>query len=59
MFAIALGFETAPIDDMFAFHIAFGKTAPAIFLNAAANLGCGAGHFGLPVYPGEALRAIS
>ena len=59
MFAMALGFEAAPIDDMLAFHIVFGKTVPDISLNAVANLGYGAGHFGVPVYPGDTLKATS
>jgi 2-methylfumaryl-CoA hydratase len=44
---------------MLAFHVVFGKTVPDIFLNAAANLGCAAGRFGVPVYPGNTLRATS
>lgn len=39
MFAIALGFEAAPIDDMLACHVVFGKTVPDIYLNAVTNLG--------------------
>ena len=39
MFAMALGYEAAPIDDMLAFHTVFGKTVPDISLNAVANLG--------------------
>jgi len=31
MFAIALGFEAAPIDDMLAFHTVFGKKLFPIF----------------------------
>ena len=58
MFAIALGFEAAPIDDMLAFYIVFGKAVPDIAFNAATNSGYGAGHFGLTVYPGDTLRAI-
>ena len=59
MFAMALGFEAAPIDDMLAFHVVFGKTVPDISLNAVANLGYAAGRFGAPVYPGDTLRARS
>ncbi len=59
MFAMALGYEGAPIDDMLAFHVAFGKTVPDISLNAIANLGYAAGHFGVPVYPGDTLRSTS
>lgn len=59
MFAMGLGFEAAPIDDMLAFHVVFGKTVPDISLNAVANLGYAAGRFGAPVYPGDTLRATS
>ncbi len=59
MFAMSLGFEGAPIDDMLAFHVVFGKTVPDISLNAVANLGYAAGRFGAPVYPGDTLRATS
>ncbi|MBT4933251.1 MAG: MaoC family dehydratase [Rhodospirillaceae bacterium] len=59
MFAMSLGFEAAPIDDMLAFNVVFGKTVPDISLNAVANLGYAAGRFGVPVYPGDTLRASS
>ncbi len=59
MFAMSLGFEAAPIDDMLAFHVVFGKTVPDISLNAVANLGYAAGRFGAPVYPGDTLRTTS
>lgn len=59
MFAMALGFEAAPIDDLLTFNIVFGKTVPDISLNAVANLGYAGGRFGVPVYPGDTLRATS
>ncbi len=59
MFAMSLGFEAAPVDDMLAFHVVFGKTVPDISLNAVANLGYAAGRFGVPVYPGDTLRTTS
>ncbi|MBL6940890.1 MAG: MaoC family dehydratase [Rhodospirillales bacterium] len=59
MFAISIGFEAAPIDDMLAFNVVFGKTVPDISLNAVANLGYAAGRYGVPVYPGDTLRASS
>jgi 2-methylfumaryl-CoA hydratase len=59
MFAMALGYEGAPVDDMLAFHVVFGKTVPDISLNAVANLGYAAGRFGVPVYPGDTLRSTS
>lgn len=41
------------------FHIVFGKTVPDISLNAVANLGYAEGRFGVPVYAGDTLRAVS
>ena len=38
-FARAIGYPSAPIDDLLVFHIVFGKTVPDISLNAVANLG--------------------
>ena len=58
-FAKGLGFERAPIDDLLAFHVIFGKTVPDISLNAVANLGYAQGRFFRPVFPGDTLRAIS
>lgn len=59
MFAMSLGFEAAPVDDLLVFNIVFGKTVPDISLNAVANLGYAAGRFGGAVYPGDTLRATS
>lgn len=59
VFARAIGYERAPVDDMLVFHIVFGKTVPDISLNAVANLGYAAGRFLAPVYPGDTLRAVS
>jgi len=58
-FAKALGFRGAPVDDLLVFHIVFGKTVPDVSLNAVANLGYADGRFGVPVYPGDTLRAVS
>ena len=58
-FAKSLGFREAPIDDLLAFHIVFGKTVPDISLNAVANLGYAEGRFDEPVYPGDTLYAVS
>jgi len=61
-FAVAIGLAEkgrAPVDDLLAFHIVFGKTVPDISLNAVANLGYAAGRFGVPVFPGDTLSAIS
>ena len=59
MFAMALGYEGMPVDDMLVFHIVFGKTVPDISLNAVANLGYADGRFLAPVYPGDTLRCES
>jgi 2-methylfumaryl-CoA hydratase len=58
-FARALGFARAPIDELLAFHIVFGKTVPDISLEAVANLGYAQGLFGVPVFPGDTLTARS
>ena len=58
-FARALGFERAPVDDLIAFHIVFGKTVPDISLNAIANLGYADCRFLERVYPGDTLTARS
>ena len=47
------------MDDLLVFHLVFGKTVPDISLNAIANLGYAQGRFGLPVYAGDTLRAVS
>ncbi|WP_417525429.1 MaoC family dehydratase [Marinovum sp.] len=58
-FARASGLPAAPIDDLAAFHVVFGKTVPDISLNAVANLGYAEGRWHLPVYPGDTLRSES
>ena len=58
-FARTCGLPAAPIDDMAAFHIVFGKTVPDISLNAVANLGYAEGRWLKPVWPGDTLRAQS
>ncbi len=58
-FARKIGFADAPVDDLLAFHLVFGKTVPDISLNAVANLGYAEGRFGVPVYAGDTLRAVS
>ena len=39
VFAKAIGYPQAPLDDLLVFHTVFGKTVPDISLNAIANLG--------------------
>ena len=58
-FARSCGLPAAPIDDMAAFHVVFGKTVPDISLNAVANLGYADGRWLKPVYPGDTLRSES
>ena len=58
-FAQALGYETTPIDDLLAFHIAFGKTVPDISVNAVANLGYADVRFIQPVFVGDTLTTSS
>ena len=59
IFAHSIGLARAPVDDLLAFHMVFGKTVPDISLNAVANLGYAGGVFGVPVYPGDTLTAAS
>ncbi len=58
-FAMDIGFEAAPIDDLLTFHIVFGKSVPDVSLNAVANLGYAEGRFGEPVFAGDTLSARS
>jgi 2-methylfumaryl-CoA hydratase len=58
-FAAACGLAPAPVDELIAFHIAFGKTVPDISLNAVANLGYAECRFHQPVRAGDTLRARS
>jgi len=57
--ACALGLPAAPLDDWLVFNLVFGKTVPDVSLNAIANLGYANGRFGVPVYPGDTLSAVS
>jgi 2-methylfumaryl-CoA hydratase len=59
VFARAIGYPRAPIDDLLVFHIVFGKSVPDISLNAVANLGYANCCFRRPVYPGDTLSAQS
>lgn len=59
VFAKDCGLPAAPVDDLLAFHVVFGKTVPDISLNAVANLGYADGRFLSPVYPGDTLSAES
>lgn len=57
--AHSLGYENKTIDDLLAFHIAFGKTVPDISVNAVANLGYAEIIFDHPVYAGDTLTTSS
>lgn len=57
--ALSLRYKTRPIDDLLAFHIAFGKTVPDISVNAVANLGYADVRFLQPVYAGDTLSTSS
>lgn len=58
-FARSCGLAAAPIDDLAAFHIVFGKTVPDVSLNAVANLGYAEGRWLKPVWPGDTIRSQS
>jgi 2-methylfumaryl-CoA hydratase len=59
VFARAIGFPRAPLDDMLVFHVVIGKTVNDISLNAVANLGYAEFRFGAPVFPGDTLSVSS
>lgn len=58
-FAQMSGFDESPLDDLIAFHVAFGKTVPDISLNAVANLGYADCRFLKPIFPGDTIRTSS
>ena len=58
-FAKAVGYAAQPVDDLLAFHVAFGKTVPEVSLNAVANLGYAEGIFGQPIFAGDTIRTTS
>jgi 2-methylfumaryl-CoA hydratase len=58
-FAQSCGLPAAPVDDMLAFHIVFGKTVPDVSLNAVANLGYADCRFLTPVFPGDTASTTS
>ena len=59
LFARAIGYTQAPVDDLLMFHVVFGKTVADISLNAVANLGYADCRFLRTVYPGDTLSARS
>ena len=58
-FAASVGLARHPVEELIAFHVAFGKTVPDISLNAVANLGYAECRFHQPVVPGDTLRTSS
>ncbi len=58
-FARSLGYPAAPLDDLLAFHVIFGKTVPDISLNAVANLGYAQCRFLKRLHPGDTVRTTS
>ena len=60
-FARACGLPSAPLDDLAAFHLVFGKTVPDVSLNAVANLGyaAGWGRFMLAILCGLSLKLLA
>ncbi|MSP81841.1 MAG: MaoC family dehydratase [Alphaproteobacteria bacterium] len=58
-FATSLGYRAAPLDDLLAFHLVFGRTVADISLNALANLGYADCRFLAPVYPGDTIASAS
>ncbi|WP_436701239.1 MaoC family dehydratase [Nocardioides sp. BYT-33-1] len=59
VFAASVGLDPHPVEELIAFHIAFGKTVPDVSLNAVANLGYAECRFHAPVVPGDTLSTTS
>ena len=57
-FATLLGYHAAPIDDVLAFNMVFGRTVP-ISLNSVANLGYAECRFIKNLYPGDTITATT
>jgi 2-methylfumaryl-CoA hydratase len=58
-FAKTVGLPVHPVEELIAFHIAFGKTVPDISLNAVANLGYAECRFHRLTIPGDTLSTSS
>lgn len=59
LFAQSLGYKAEPVDDLLAFHLAFGKTVPDISVNALANLGYADVQFSHPLFVGDTISTSS
>ena len=57
--ARSLGLPAAPLDDLLAINLVFGRTVADVSQTALANLGYAEGRFGVPLYPGDTLAARS
>ncbi len=57
--AHALGYPARPVNELLAFHIAFGRTVQDVSINALANLGYADVRFLRPVYAGDTLTTAS
>jgi 2-methylfumaryl-CoA hydratase len=58
-FAKDCGLKHGIVDPLIGFHLVFGKTVPAISLNAVANLGYAEGRFYKAILDGMTLSAVS
>ncbi|MBE7323572.1 MaoC family dehydratase [Nocardioides sp. Y6] len=58
-FAASVGLRGAPVEELIAFHVGFGKTVPDVSLNAVANLGYAECRFREPVVAGDTLSTTS
>lgn len=58
-FAARSGLHNAPVEELIAFHIAFGKTVPDVSLNAVANLGYAELRFHRPIVAGDTIQTRS
>ena len=58
-FAASVGLDAHPVEELIAFHIAFGKTVPDVSLNAVANLCYADCRFLKAVFTGATLTATS
>ncbi|MEQ8967807.1 MAG: MaoC family dehydratase [Azospirillaceae bacterium] len=54
-----LGFAGSPVEDLVVFHVILSRSVPDISHAVIANLGFAGIRFGVPVYPGDTLRAES
>lgn len=58
-FAREIGYEEAPVDDLFVYNIVFGRTVPETAMNSIAALGLADCRFLRAVFPGDTLSATT